>query len=32
LSNGEEFRVDESECLASEGKVCRFVIQKEPIG
>jgi predicted hydrocarbon binding protein len=32
LSNGEEFRVDESECLATGGKVCRFVIQKKPIG
>ena len=32
LSNGEEFRVDESECLAAGGKACRFVIQKEPLG
>lgn len=32
LSDGEEFRVDESECLAVGGKVCRFVIQKEPLG
>jgi predicted hydrocarbon binding protein len=32
ISNGHEFRVDEVECLAAGGAVCRFVIQKEPIG
>lgn len=32
LSNGEEFRVDESECLAAGGRVCRFVIQKDSLG
>lgn len=32
LSGGDEFRVDESECLAASGQVCRYVIQKEPIG
>ena len=31
LSGGHEFRVDESECIAQGGEVCRFVIQKEPI-
>ncbi len=31
ISGGEEFRVDESECLAAGGNVCCFVIQKEPI-
>lgn len=32
ISNGHEFRVDEAECLAADGSVCRFLIQKEPIG
>ena len=31
LSGGNEFRVDESECIAMGNDVCRFVIQKEPI-
>jgi predicted hydrocarbon binding protein len=31
ISGGHEFRVDEEECLATDGKVCRFVISKEPI-
>jgi predicted hydrocarbon binding protein len=31
LSGGNEFRVDESECVAMGHDVCRFVIQKEPI-
>ncbi|MEN8241083.1 MAG: 4-vinyl reductase [Chloroflexota bacterium] len=31
LSGGNEFRVDESECIAMGDEVCRFVIQKEPI-
>lgn len=31
LSGGNEFRVDESECVAMGDDVCRFVIQKEPI-
>jgi hypothetical protein len=31
ISNGREFRVDEAECQAAGGSVCRFVIQKDPI-
>lgn len=31
ISGGHEFRVDEAECLAAGGIVCRFVIQKDPI-
>jgi predicted hydrocarbon binding protein len=31
LSGGNEFRVDESECVAMGDDVCRFVIQKDPI-
>lgn len=31
ISGGQEFRVDEAECQAAGGQVCRFVIQKEPI-
>ncbi len=31
ISGGHEFRVDEFECQAAGSKVCRFVIQKEPI-
>ncbi len=31
ISSGHEFRVDEAECLAAGGNVCRFVIQKDPI-
>ena len=31
LSGGNEFRINESECVAMGGDVCRFVIQKEPI-
>jgi predicted hydrocarbon binding protein len=31
ISGGHEFRVAESECQACGAKVCRFVIQKEPI-
>ena len=32
LSGGSEFRVNESECVAMGAEVCKFVIQKEPIG
>ena len=32
LSGGNEFRVNESECVAMGAEVCRFVVQKEPIG
>lgn len=31
LSGGSEFRVNESECVAMGGEVCRFVIMKDPI-
>ncbi|MCW5878958.1 MAG: 4-vinyl reductase [Anaerolineales bacterium] len=31
ISGGHEFRVDEAECQASGGQVCRFIIQKEPL-
>lgn len=31
ISGGREFRVDEAECLAAGGRLCRFVIQKGPI-
>jgi predicted hydrocarbon binding protein len=31
VSGGNEFRVNESECVAMGDDVCRFVIQKEPI-
>lgn len=31
VSGGHEFRVNESECIATGQPVCRFVIQKEPI-
>lgn len=31
VSGGREFRVDESECQAAGGAVCRFLIQKEPL-
>lgn len=31
ISSGHEFRIDEAECLAAGGKLCRFVIQKSPI-
>lgn len=31
VSGGNEFRVNESECIARGDDVCRFVIQKEPI-
>jgi len=31
ISGGREFRVDEAECIATGAKLCRFVIQKEPI-
>ena len=31
VSGGNEFRVNESECIAMGDDVCRFVIQKEPI-
>ncbi|MEX1248707.1 MAG: 4-vinyl reductase [Anaerolineales bacterium] len=31
ISGGREFRVDESECQAAGGKVCRFIIHKDPI-
>ncbi len=31
VSGGNEFRVNESECIAMGDEVCRFVIQKEPI-
>lgn len=32
LSGGSEFRVDEAECIAMGADVCKFIIQKEPIG
>lgn len=32
LSGGNEFRVDEAECLAMGADACKFIIQKEPIG
>lgn len=32
VSGGSEFRVNESECIAMGDEVCRFVIQKEPMG
>ena len=32
VSGGSEFRVDESECVAMGADVCKFIIQKEPIG
>ncbi len=31
VSGGNEFRVNESECIAMGDEVCRFVVQKEPI-
>ena len=31
ISGGREFRVDEAECHAAGGEVCRFLLQKEPI-
>ncbi len=31
VSGGNEFRVNESECIAMGDDVCRFVIQKDPI-
>ena len=31
ISGGREFRVDEADCQAAGGRVCRFVIQKEPL-
>jgi predicted hydrocarbon binding protein len=32
VSGGSEFRVNESECIAMGGDVCRFIILKDPIG
>ena len=32
VSGGNEFRVNESKCIAKGDEVCEFVIQKEPIG
>jgi predicted hydrocarbon binding protein len=32
VSGGNEFRVNESKCVAVGDEVCEFVIQKEPIG
>ncbi|RME90222.1 MAG: 4-vinyl reductase [Anaerolineae bacterium] len=32
VSGGNEFRVNESKCVACGDEVCEFVIQKEPIG
>ena len=32
VSGGNEFRVNESKCVAKGDEVCEFVIQKEPIG
>jgi len=32
VSGGNEFRVNESKCVAIGDQVCEFVIQKEPIG
>ena len=31
VSGGNEFRVNESECIAMGDEVCRFVIQKDPV-
>ncbi|MEX2160503.1 MAG: 4-vinyl reductase [Anaerolineales bacterium] len=31
ISGGREFRVDEAECQAAGGKLCRFVIHMDPI-
>jgi predicted hydrocarbon binding protein len=31
ISGGHEFRVDEAECQAAGGEVCRFLLQKEPL-
>jgi predicted hydrocarbon binding protein len=31
VSNGREFRINESKCCAMDDSVCEFVIQKEPI-
>lgn len=31
LSDGRKFRVDEAECKATGDKLCRFIIQKEPV-
>ena len=32
VSGGNEFRVNESKCIALGDTVCEFIIQKEPIG
>lgn len=32
ISGGHEFRVDEAECKAMDADLCRFVLQKEPLG
>jgi predicted hydrocarbon binding protein len=32
VSGGNEFRVNESKCVAVGDDVCEFVIQKDPIG
>ena len=32
LSGGNEFRVNEDECVAKGDALCKFIIQKEPIG
>ncbi|HFC10073.1 MAG TPA: 4-vinyl reductase [Chloroflexi bacterium] len=32
VSGGNEFRVNESKCVAKGDEVCEFIIQKEPIG
>ncbi|MEK6256286.1 MAG: methanogen output domain 1-containing protein [Chloroflexota bacterium] len=32
VSGGSEFDVKETECIAKGDKVCKFIIQKEPIG
>jgi predicted hydrocarbon binding protein len=32
VSGGNEFRVNESRCVAIGDEVCEFIIQKEPLG
>ena len=31
VSGGNEFRVNESKCVAAGDSVCEFIIQKEPL-
>jgi hypothetical protein len=32
LTDGREFRVEETECVAAGGETCTYAIQKEPVG